>query len=1413
MYLRSQCDRQLYLSLFSNNPEELKRAGLPLPLKSRPGVQLITQSGRDFEIEQYDELQRAIPGHVIANPQFTDVNLQVALSRKDLPSPVFIFQPAFEPEEYREHALANFGLDAEEQALIPKLSGLRPDALYIYEPKGESFEILPTGKRKLIELGDKRLGISVIDLKNVTEANSSYSAEVCLYAYFLANWLSQDTTGLNKRYFVSDKIYLWKHVEMPNFKKTLELKQGSDSHLRIQALLTDLSEGLVEPVIFMPSVAKFFKDDVPRVVRQGDQNGWDSIPYHVNEKCGACDYLGVKSWLSKDEERIFQASSTHYCFPNAEQTDHHSMLPGISKGASTILSQEGHPQLSNLVGIAQSAPVLTKHTLLKKERSQIGSRALAIHADQLSIDENVKLAAITSNSNLNVEFDVIINFDSGSGLLTGIAVRGIMFAPYGQTFTNVDGASASFRSFGEEAFVVERGLPISEWAALKGFIAKLSQWAGLANQTFTNNSWGSCKAQICFWEKRQYEELCNAFGRHLDQILQLQDRDSKAMAWLFPSEELMERDEQIAPGVVFIKDVVESVVRLPVKFSQTLLNVADAYHHHRMIPRKVDPYYREPLGNSIPRERIFEIWKSTTGTVQMYGQPEPLSKAVRKYEDILRANAWALSSITAKLRTDFSGRIEGKAPAISLSIPAGTIGVASDSKLWIKWDEVDASTAETERKNELITRTDHLESSYKAIVLPTMLEDLGNNRYKFSVSEESTEAKIDEGDSYLVLGFQNISGYPLLTGMKLGIQPSPGIDYSVLNTPLHKLIRATLIEFDRLNRTAIVEIGPSWAPYTTLFNKMVRLGHVPIGNQSIYLIEGLPYNDAKTTKEILREVGNPPSATPTLQALRAMGITGRRPVAGNSAETPLSQVLWNAGNLANQSIRTNAEVQAAVEFAVELDDTLDDSQRSAIAGCLSKKLSIIWGPPGTGKTKTLGALIRAAVFEAQDSGRSKKILITGPNYRAVDELAERVQILLNDHTACEADLIWAYSKSRLPKTVSDHGRHIEVHAVQIDDPAGESQIIIESINNPNRVTIIATTAHNIRSLSKFIAGAGSSALQSIFDMVIIDESSQVPVTLALKALSSIKAEGQIVIAGDHLQMPPISSLDAPLNSEFMVGSIQTYLLKKFSIPTQDLLVNYRSNQDLVDFAKSLGYPQALRANERELSLSVINRIEDVVHDLPDDLPRSPAIASILDPNKKVLTFIHDDVVSSQANIFEAKMVAALAYSLRYSMSSKLHPVSDGAAIELYTDEDFFKIGIGVVTPHKAQKALVIRELKKLFENVNPEYIVEAVDTVERFQGGERHTIIVSYGVGDVDIIQGEEAFLLQMERTNVAVSRAKAKCIVIMPKALAYHLPTDAKATKTALAIKSYIEEFCHQRSNVMIEIEGQIRYGEVRWH
>lgn len=385
MFMRTLCDRELYLSLFSNNPAALEAAGYPPPLKSRPGVQLITSSGKEFEYEQYDLLIKNLPSHIVhASAGRAEVDLLKVLGGASVPS--LILQPAIEPEEYRKFALMSLGLSQTNADLIPRLSGLRPDIIMADARRETEFEILPTGARRLVAPDDKRIPLCVIDLKNITEANASYSAEVCLYAVFLASWLYSVGEQFKDKFFVSDRIYLWRHTEMPAFTSIMAKKEGGNHANRFEALRADLDEGLVSYLVYMPSVRKFFVEDLPRVLSIGDTEGWQSVDYHVNPRCGSCDWLGNRAWLSPEDQTYFDKHPTSYCFHGAEAQDHLCKMPTLSRGASKVLSKGGHAMVGSLVGIQASASVLREHSLLKKDRRQIGARAESISTGNITVD-------------------------------------------------------------------------------------------------------------------------------------------------------------------------------------------------------------------------------------------------------------------------------------------------------------------------------------------------------------------------------------------------------------------------------------------------------------------------------------------------------------------------------------------------------------------------------------------------------------------------------------------------------------------------------------------------------------------------------------------------------------------------------------------------------------------------------------------------------------------------------------------------------------------------------------------------------------------------------------------------------------------------------------------------------------------
>ena len=52
------------------------------------------------------------------------------------------------------------------------------------------------------------------------------------------------------------------------------------------------------------------------------------------------------------------------------------------------------------------------------------------------------------------------------------------------------------------------------------------------------------------------------------------------------------------------------------------------------------------------------------------------------------------------------------------------------------------------------------------------------------------------------------------------------------------------------------------------------------------------------------------------------------------------------------------------------------------------------------------------------------------------------------------------------------------------------------------------------------------------------------------------------------------------------------------------------------------------------------------------------------------------------------------------------------------------------------------------------------------QGQEADTVLVSYGVSDVEMALKESAFIYGLNRLNVAMTRARCKCVVFLPAPL-----------------------------------------------
>jgi superfamily I DNA and/or RNA helicase len=264
--------------------------------------------------------------------------------------------------------------------------------------------------------------------------------------------------------------------------------------------------------------------------------------------------------------------------------------------------------------------------------------------------------------------------------------------------------------------------------------------------------------------------------------------------------------------------------------------------------------------------------------------------------------------------------------------------------------------------------------------------------------------------------------------------------------------------------------------------------------------------------------------------------------------------------------------------------------------------------------------------------------------------------------------------------------------------------------------------------------------EEYFDLVVVDEASQMSLAEALTAAAFLREDGQFIAVGDHRQMPPIlqHAWDQASRRDLARArphlSIFAYLIELGFVRTA-LDESFRIPAEVADFLHRHIYAQ------------------DGISFYSQNRQRLPAVAALdgwlghaLAPEHPIILIEHNEDASQQANACEALLIEALAQA---------------AVKHLQLDAN---TGLGIVVPHRAQKALLQAHLP---------YLAGAVDTVERFQGGERDLIIVSATVSDLAYAQSESNFLLEPRRLTVAVSRPKRKLIVLASRTVFSLIPAD----------------------------------------
>jgi superfamily I DNA and/or RNA helicase len=108
-----------------------------------------------------------------------------------------------------------------------------------------------------------------------------------------------------------------------------------------------------------------------------------------------------------------------------------------------------------------------------------------------------------------------------------------------------------------------------------------------------------------------------------------------------------------------------------------------------------------------------------------------------------------------------------------------------------------------------------------------------------------------------------------------------------------------------------------------------------------------------------------------------------------------------------------------------------------------------------------------------------------------------------------------------------------------------------------------------------------------------------------------------------------------------------------------------------------------------------------------------------------------------------------------------------------------EVETGVVTPHNAQRG----RLKSLLGEQTE------IETVERYQGGQRECMIVSATASDPDFLSAEQDFILNPNRLNVALSRMETKLIVTAAESIFELIPSETRKYEQSRLWKGLYKE------------------------
>ena len=427
----------------------------------------------------------------------------------------------------------------------------------------------------------------------------------------------------------------------------------------------------------------------------------------------------------------------------------------------------------------------------------------------------------------------------------------------------------------------------------------------------------------------------------------------------------------------------------------------------------------------------------------------------------------------------------------------------------------------------------------------------------------------------------------------------------------------------------------------------------------------------------------------------------------------------NSPEIISALLGSPMEEKDLVECTADLSELkLTENQLDIVKKATTRKVSVVKGPPGTGKTHVIGAIVYShlqqypneRILVCGTSNQSVKNIVTATG-KLVDKLgkslvwlgSQRKDFRIDSENEITGEEEYLMFNRMIKRDSEEAAAFRALQELKLKRPLTKKEV---DLMNKLRNKLEENISYESNVVCCTLEAAGKKSLDKLrFTTVIIDEATQALEPSSLIPL--IHHAKQMVLFGDNAQLGPVIPRELyGMGTNYEVSFFERIM----SVPCEyfKLTEQYRMHPDISRIANRLFYKnQIIDKVKPELTTNVI---------------------------KDHILFIEtngseEKIETSYRNIQEAESVFRM--------------------VEELVDSGVPQNEIGVIAPYSPQVRTLRSYIKQHFPGID-------VGSVDSFQGSERNYIVIS------TVRSGRKlGFLTDERRMNVAITRARIAVIII----------------------------------------------------